>query len=152
MAAVAGKPFSTLIQEYVLRPAGMRRSARIHRGLPLRADLARALAPPYQVDDRGNLVPSPPLSPQGDGAAGGVISTVLDLAKFDVALDAGNLVSARSRELMMTPMRSAPERHFPTGPAFSFRRIGAASSCGTPDGGRKLIRRSISRCRRRSSR
>jgi CubicO group peptidase (beta-lactamase class C family) len=107
IAAAGGKPFSTLVEEFVFRPAGMKRSARIHRALPLRPDLARELAPPYHVDEKGKVVPSPPLSPQGDGAAGGVISTVADLAKFDVALDAGKLVSARSREMMMTPARSS---------------------------------------------
>ena len=118
MAAAAGKPFSTLVQEYVFRPAGMTRSARQHRDLPLRSDLARALAPPYRVDDSGKVVPSPPLQPQGDGAAGGVISTALDLAKFDVALDAGKLVSARSRERMMTPMRTASGKALPYGLGF----------------------------------
>lgn len=107
MATAGGKPFSALAEEYVFRPAGMKRSARIHRNLPLRPDLARALAPPYHADDHGKAVPSPPLSPQGDGAGGGVISTVLDLAKFDIALDAGKLVTARSREQMMTPGRSS---------------------------------------------
>ena len=107
IAAAGGKPFSTLVEEFVFRPAGMKRSARTHRGLALRPDLARALAPPYHVDEKGKVVPSPPLSLQGDGAAGGVISTVADLAKFDVALDAGKLVSARSREMMMTPARSS---------------------------------------------
>jgi CubicO group peptidase (beta-lactamase class C family) len=96
----------------------MRRSARIHRDLPLRSDLACALAPPYHVDDRGNLVPSPPPPPQGDGAGGGVISTVLDLAKFDVALDAGKLVSVRSRERMMTPTRSTSGSTLPYGLGF----------------------------------
>lgn len=115
MAAAAGKTFSTLVQEYVFRPAGMTRSARIYRDLPLRPDLARALAPPYHADTRGKILPSPPLSPQGDGAAGGVISTVLDLAKFDVALDSGKLVSARSRELMMTPTRSTTGAALPYG-------------------------------------
>lgn len=118
IAAAGGKPFSALTEEYVFRPAGMTRSARIHRDLPLRPDLASALAPPYQVDDRGKVVPSPPLSPQGDGAGGGVISTVLDLAKFDVALDAGKLVSSRSRERMMTPARSASGAALPYGLGF----------------------------------
>ena len=38
--------------------------------------------------------------------AGEVVSTVLDLAKFDAALDEGRLISARSNELMWTPMVS----------------------------------------------
>ena len=115
LAAAAGKPFSTLVEQYVFRPARMTRSARIHRELPLRADLARALAPPYHVEERGKLVRSPPLQPQGDGAAGGVISTVADLAKFDVAFDSGKLVSAKSREAMMTPSRSKSGANLPYG-------------------------------------
>jgi CubicO group peptidase (beta-lactamase class C family) len=115
MAAAAGKPFSALVEEYVFRPAGMKHSARIHRELPLRPDLALALAPPYHVDDSGKVFPSPPLSQQGDGAAGGVISTALDLAKFDAALDTGKLVSARSRDLMMTPTRSTAGTTIPYG-------------------------------------
>ncbi|HEU5248411.1 MAG TPA: serine hydrolase domain-containing protein [Thermoanaerobaculia bacterium] len=118
IAAAAGKPFSTLVDELVFRPAGMKRSARIHRDLPLRADLSRDLAPPYHLDDRGRLVPSPAPAPQGDGAAGGVVSTALDLAKFDVALDAGKLVSQESRELMMTPARAASGAALPYGLGF----------------------------------
>ena len=48
-------------------------------------------AQPYHLDSTGALVRSPGPSPQGDGAAGGVVSTVLDLARFDRALDAGRL-------------------------------------------------------------
>ena len=36
-------------------------------------------------------------------AAGEVVSTVLDLAKFDAALDEDRLIGAKSRELMFTP-------------------------------------------------
>jgi CubicO group peptidase (beta-lactamase class C family) len=39
----------------------------------------------------------------GVSAASGVVSTVLDLARFDIALDAGKLVSAESVDLMFTP-------------------------------------------------
>lgn len=124
MAAAGKRPFSALVEEYVFRPAGMKRSARIHRALPLRPDLARALAPPYHVDDAGTLVPSPPPPAQGDGAGGGVISTVLDLAKFDVALDAGKLVSTRSRERMMTPARSTSGAALPYGVGFFVQELG----------------------------
>ncbi|MEO8349888.1 MAG: serine hydrolase domain-containing protein [Acidobacteriota bacterium] len=129
IAAAGGKPFSALVNEFVFRPAGMKRSARIHRALPLRPDLALALAPPYHVDEKGKLVLSPPLAPQGDGAAGGVISTVVDLAEFDIALDAGKLVSARSRERMMTPARSSSGAALPYGPGFFVQEYG----------GRKLV-------------
>jgi CubicO group peptidase (beta-lactamase class C family) len=115
MAEVTGVPFSTLVERYVFVPAGMTRSARINRNLPLREDLAQALAPPYHLDASGALVRSPELQPQGDGAAGGVISTVLDLAKFDVALDRGELISPASVRTMMTPMRSPAGVELPYG-------------------------------------
>ncbi len=115
MAEVTGVPFSTLVERYVFVPAGMTRSARIHRKLPLREDLAQALAPPYHLDASGALVRSPELQQQGDGAAGGVISTVLDLAKFDMALDRGELVSPASVQRMMTPVRSSAGVALPYG-------------------------------------
>ncbi len=115
MAEVAGEPFSALVERYIFVPAGMNRSARIHRNLPLRADLAQALARPYHLDASGALVRSEDPPPQGDGAAGGVISTVLDLAKFDLALDGGKLLSPASVRQMMTPAHNAAGAALPYG-------------------------------------
>jgi CubicO group peptidase (beta-lactamase class C family) len=115
MAEVAGEPFSALVERYIFVPAGMSRSARIHRNLPLRADLAQALAPPYHSDASGAPVRSEDPPPQGDGAAGGVISTVIDLAKFDVALDGGKLISPASVRQMMTPVHNAAGMPLPYG-------------------------------------
>lgn len=106
MMEAAGTSFSRLVEQYVFEPAGMARSARTYRDLPLREDLAAAIAIPYHVDSTGRMVRSPERGPQGDGAAGGVISTVLDLARFDVALDRGELISPASYTAMMRPMRS----------------------------------------------
>jgi CubicO group peptidase (beta-lactamase class C family) len=103
--AVADTPFSALVERYVFIPAGMNKSARKHRDLPLRDDLAQRLAQPYRIDRSGAIQRAPARPPQGDGAAGGVVSTVLNLAKFDIALDQGELISAESRAEMMTPTR-----------------------------------------------
>lgn len=115
MMEVTGVPFSTLVDSLVFRPAGMRRSARIHRALPLRDDLARELALPYATDSLGRHLQSTPPGPQGDGAAGGVISTAADLARFDIALTADRLITTASRELMWTPGRSASGETLPYG-------------------------------------
>jgi CubicO group peptidase (beta-lactamase class C family) len=115
MAQVAGKPFSSLVEEIVFRPAGMKNSARRHRDLPLPPGLAAALASPYHTRGDGLLVPSEPPPAQGDGAAGGVVATAMDLARFDIALDEGTLISRRSRELMMTPSRSTQGKVLPYG-------------------------------------
>ncbi len=113
--AAAGAPFSELVERDVFNPAGMTDSARKHRDLPLREDLARRLAPPHRVDSTGAIQPARARPPQGDGAAGGVVTTVLDLAKFDVALDEGALISAKSRAEMMTPTRSSDGEALPYG-------------------------------------
>lgn len=97
---VGGAPYSDLVQQLVFVPAAMHHSARIHRDLPLRADLAADLPLTYQVDSAGALVRSPGPDPQGDGAAGGVISTAHDLALMDIALDGGKLLSDSSRRVM----------------------------------------------------
>lgn len=113
--AAADAPFSALVKRYVLVPAGMESSARKHRDLPLREDLARRLAQPYRVDSSGTVHRAPASPPQGDGAAGGVVSTVLDLARFDAAFDRGALISAESRAEMMSPTRLMNGEHVPYG-------------------------------------
>lgn len=115
MMAPTGTSFSSLVDRYVFEPAKMTSSARRHRDLPLPATLARALAPPHSVDSSGAVVRAPELEPQGDGAAGGVISTVLDLAKFDVAVDDGTLISLASLREMMAPTRSSSGEALPYG-------------------------------------
>ena len=112
---VTGRAFSDVVAEEVFAPAGMTESARKHRRLPLRADLAEALALPYHVDSTGALVRSDPPGPQGDGAAGGVISTVADLARFDIALDAGRLIADSSKAEMWRPGRSPSGATLPYG-------------------------------------
>ena len=111
----AGRPFSDLVAEEVFAPAGMTESARMHRALPLRADLAAALARPYHLDSAGVLVRSEGPGPQGDGAAGGVVSSVADLARFDAALDDGRLLSDSSRAEMWRPGRSPSGAVLPYG-------------------------------------
>ncbi|MEP7345866.1 MAG: serine hydrolase domain-containing protein [Gemmatimonadaceae bacterium] len=115
MMQVTGRSFSDLTAELVLVPAGMLRSARMHRRLPLRDDLARALATPYHVDSAGQVVESPPPGPQGDGAAGGIISTAHDLARFDVALTNDRLLSPASRQRMWTAGRAPSGAILPYG-------------------------------------
>jgi CubicO group peptidase (beta-lactamase class C family) len=115
MMEVTGESFSDLVAKYVFEPAGMRQSARQHRKLPLRDDLAAALARPHHWDDSLGVVPSEPPGPQGDGAAGGVIATARDLALFDIALTRGDLIEAASRQQMWTPGRARDGTTLPYG-------------------------------------
>jgi len=103
MAQAGGAPFSEQVAQEVFAPVGMSRSARIHRARPLPEDLRRDLAVPYHLTADSTTRRSDPPPPQGDGAAGGVVSTVRDLAKFDRALDAGALIADSLRDQMWRP-------------------------------------------------
>jgi len=48
-------------------------------------------------------------------SSSGVVSTVLDLAAFDIALDAGRLISAENRETMWTPASTRSGEALPYG-------------------------------------
>lgn len=96
-----------------MAPAGITRSTRKHRSLPLREDVAKDLAPAYGVGASGAMERAAAMPPQGDGAAGGVVTTALDLARFDIALDKGVLLSAKSRAAMMAPMLAGEGRSLP---------------------------------------
>ena len=106
MAEVGDTTFSELTARLVFKPAGMTQSGRTNRRLPLRPDLAATLARPYHVDSAGRVVPSQLPPPQGDGAAGGVTASAMDLARFDIALTQGRLLSPGSLAAMWTPGRS----------------------------------------------
>ncbi|GHA00478.1 serine hydrolase [Arenicella chitinivorans] len=101
--AVVEQSFSELVVQNVFTPTQMHQSARTHRERPLPQAMQRRLPSYYSLDNDGNAVLAAPGSPQGDGAAGGVHSTVVDLAKFDIALDRGELLSADARQVMFSP-------------------------------------------------
>jgi CubicO group peptidase (beta-lactamase class C family) len=115
MAEVAGATFSDLTAREVFEPAGMTQSARIHRRLALTPPLAGRLATPYHIDASGRVVRSDPPPPQGDGAAGGVISTAMDLARFDIALTEGRLLTPAARQVMWSAGRSPSGAPLPYG-------------------------------------
>ena len=115
MAEVTGRTFSDLVDSLVFRPAGMRHAARTNRNLPLPAALAERLAVPYHIDSAGRVVRSEPPPPQGDGAAGGVIASALDLTAFDIALSDGRLLTPEWRAQLWTPARTPSVRRLPYG-------------------------------------
>ncbi len=114
IAHQAGLDFSSLVAQHILEPVGMADSARLHRDLEPPQALASRLATHYMIES-GLAIPGPPLAPQGDGAAGGIISTVVDLARFDIALDRGEIVSLESRNAMFTPAASPQGGSLPYG-------------------------------------
>lgn len=73
-----------------------------------------ALARPYWVDSSGGISPSEYPGDSVD-AASGMISTVLDMARFDVAIDEDWLLSPVSREAMFSPALSTEGYALPYG-------------------------------------
>lgn len=124
MAEVSGQSFSDLVDSLVFRPAGMRHAARQHRQLPLPPDIAAALASPYHVDPAGRLQRSAPPPPQGDGAAGGVIASAMDLARFDIALARGALLTPEFRAALWTPARTIDGHTLPYGLGWFLGNVG----------------------------
>ena len=70
-------------------------------------------AKPYQVDDAGNFVLTK--YPDGLKASAGMVSTVLDLAKFDVAMERNQLISEGSKKAIFTPAISRSGEQLPYG-------------------------------------
>lgn len=73
----------------------------------------RNLARPYELDSLGN-----PVLGQYSmffNPAAGLISTVADLAKFDIALDENRLITAASKAYAFSPARSPAGERFPYG-------------------------------------
>ncbi len=114
-AEVTGRPFSDLVDEFVFRPAAMRGAARKHRDLPLPPAVSAALAVPYSIGSDGRVLRADPPPPQGDGAAGGVVATAMDLARFDNALVRDTLLAPAQRTLLWTPARTPAGAPLPYG-------------------------------------
>lgn len=109
---VTDEPFEQLLQERIFDPLEMNESAASQQSAPelLLANLAR---PHKQLDD-GQVVRAeyPELE---TSAAAGVVSTVLDVARFSVALDQNRLLSPQTRAAMFTPSRANSGQPLPYG-------------------------------------
>lgn len=89
-------PFAAYLDEYIFGPLGMTGSSYCDQTaiVPHRAE-------GYEVAE-GELVNDQPLSMALPGAAGALCSNVLDLLRWQRALDSNTLISAESRALMVT--------------------------------------------------
>lgn len=107
---VSGKPFDEFLAERVFRPLGMQATRRNSRG-----DVIPNRAAGY-VRDGARLRNSPFLEPTlYDNADAGLLSSVLDLARWDAALYGDSLLKGPSREQMWTPVRLASGASYPYG-------------------------------------
>jgi len=96
---VTGKPYAELVRERIFEPAGMNRSSYIDNTRVL-ADRAHG----YQ-EVNGAMVNARYYSNTLPYAAGGLMSTVDDLASWDAALSTDRLLKRESREKMFSAGR-----------------------------------------------
>ena len=97
--AVAQKPFGELLQQRIFKPAGMDHTEYLTRAVD---DPRRAVG--HESND-GKFAPAPYFS--GGFAAGGLTSTVSDLAKWILALESEKLCRRSTLEQMWTAARLA---------------------------------------------
>ncbi len=102
--AVTERPFGELLRDRLFVPLGMSRT------LPSQADSSNvdvltALAQPYKSEG-GRSVRSEYPQPFDLNAGAGIVSTVVDLARFDIALSAGELLADTTLAAAMSPARS----------------------------------------------
>jgi CubicO group peptidase (beta-lactamase class C family) len=84
------------------------------------------LAVPYCTDEKGDVTRSE--YPLFDlNTAAGIISTVEDLAKFDIALNKNQIISEQSKELAFTPMISNAGEILPYGLGWFVQNYGKSN-------------------------
>jgi CubicO group peptidase (beta-lactamase class C family) len=110
--AASGESFADLLIEHVTAPLEMT-STIPNPSDSRRQQVLAELARPYRINDEGDAVLAE--FTQDLNAGAGIISTVLDLAKFDVAMDRNLIVSPESKEAMRTPTVSSSGQPLPYG-------------------------------------
>ncbi|MFY9608902.1 MAG: serine hydrolase domain-containing protein [Blastocatellia bacterium] len=75
--------------------------------------VSRNLAQPYELDNKSNVVKG--RYPTGFGVSAGLISSVLDMAKYDIAIDQNRFVTRGTQQLAFTPAVSTKGEKLPYG-------------------------------------
>ena len=114
--AVSPCGFKRAVEEDILEPLGMRDTA-LGAGDPNKAAVIARMAKPYALNRDWTLTSPAVLRPPLDyfSAASGLISTVVDLAKYDVAIDRDQVYSPEAKRQVWTPMQSPTGERFPYG-------------------------------------
>jgi CubicO group peptidase (beta-lactamase class C family) len=109
---VSGKRFDELLVENIIAPLEMTQTVpNINKDYRDKVLTDRAIY--YRRGIWGNFVPSS--YPVKLSASAGMVSTVIDLAKFDVAMDQNLIVSEETKQAMFTPTISTSGKLLPYG-------------------------------------
>jgi len=76
-------------------------------------NISRTLAQPYQLDEKFNIVKGQ--YPTRFSVSAGLMSSVLDMAKYDIAIDQNRFVTKETQQLAFTPMVSTKGEALPYG-------------------------------------
>ena len=109
---VSGKTFAELLVENIIKPLNMTRTVPSFNN-NIRQQVLADRSKYYKMGFGRDFVPSE--YPVKLSSSAGMISTVLDLAKFDVAMDRNLIVSEATKELMFTPNMSNNGKSLPYG-------------------------------------
>lgn len=108
--AASGKSFRALVSDGVLAPSGMPHTTFTpEEGLAASPNLAQS----YARDSSGGMVPSTCRDCSGLNAGSGLVATAPDLARFIIALEAGQLLDDSLRRAMLTPPLTASGHRSP---------------------------------------
>jgi CubicO group peptidase (beta-lactamase class C family) len=145
--SVSPKEFNRAVEDDFLTPLGMKDTA-LGSQDPHKASVISRMPKSYKLDQDFNVVESATFRPPLDyiSAASGLISTVMDLAKYDVAIDRDMVYSPGAKQQTWTAAKS------PTGQRFPYGLAGLSGSLlhglsGTTDGTPMHFRRYCSRYR-----
>lgn len=135
IARASDRSFRELLMERILLPLGMRDTAPVPLSMgdgvlspfqiwldPRNARVYRRQARPYALDRSFTIVnghDSILFSP-----AGGLVSSVADLARFDIALDANRLLPETAKTRMFSPVVTPGGRELPYGMGWFTQRHG----------------------------
>ena len=75
--------------------------------------ISNTLAQPYQLDDKFNIVKGQ--YPKRFSVSAGLMSSVLDMAKYDIAIDQNRFLTKETQQLAFTPMVSTKGQNLPYG-------------------------------------
>jgi len=113
--AASGESFKEQLVKKIIEPLGMTSTFPDNSG-NANTQVLKDCAKPYQIDKEGNPVLSNFDYTEGAiYASAGMISTVLDLAKFDIAMNQNLLISEKSKEEMFTSTLTSSGQPLPYG-------------------------------------
>jgi CubicO group peptidase (beta-lactamase class C family) len=100
--AVSGKPFSAYVNDRVVRPAMLDNTRYGDQ-----RDIIRGRSAGYEIDGDGNIANARPFSTSIGYAAGGFVSTPLEIAQWYEALSKGKILAAETIKLALAPVETS---------------------------------------------